>query len=419
MITTKEEEQAILGYMIYHSLDSPLITEQSFFYEKHKDLYKLIIALRKAGKVVHSVTIQDEIRHSKRKFAFKFMDVENLESGLIGTQFMQTHFNFHVRSLLKKNRQQDLLKTFQKATTYKATEDLWPAFKRLYEAWDSLELESGIIENFTIGSNAKDLEKFLKKKRSGDLMGHRIKSFPRLTSALMGFREIIVLSAKPKIGKSTFALQIESEIADLGVGIIHYDFENGRYNLMMREACRRFNIDYRKELLNDTWPGLDSMIKKVEDIKNFAIITERGLTIDKIRAHIFEMRNKTGNEDVLITIDSLQKLPMDNLRERRSSIDFWLRNFEELNEDPYLTILLISEVSRESQKPKESGDIEYTGHFLLRLENNQEENDIRGRGDFGTRDLWIEYARDTARAGPIRYQANFNYWKFAELDENI
>ena len=419
MITTLGDEKAILGYMIYRHLASPLITEDTFFYEKHRDLYRIIKELRKAGKVVDAVTIEEEMRG--KEVAFTITDILELDRGLLDGKFTETHFNAHVRSLLTKNRKQEILKTFQEATKLEKIEDPWPAFKRLYETWNTLESDIEPVEAFSLAANAEDLKEFIEKRRAGEFWGHRIKSFPRLTSALMGLREIIVLAAKPKIGKTTFVMQIESEIADLGVGVIHYDFENGRYNLMMREACRRFDVDYRTELLGDKWTGLDSMIEKIEEIKNLAIITDRGLTIDKIRAHIFDMRKATGNENVLITIDSLQKLPMENLRERRAAVDLWLRNFEELKaEDPYLTILLVSELSREGQKPKESGDIEYTGHFLLRLESNQTEEEVRKVGyDDNIRNLWIEYARDVATGDNIKYQADFNRWKFAEMKENF
>lgn len=421
MITTLGDEKAILGYMIYRHLDSSLITEQSFFYEKHRDLYKVIAKLRKAEKVVDCVTIEEEIRDREKEFAFTITDILDLDRGLLQGEYAEIHFNGHVSSLLKKNRKQEILETFQEATKLSEIEDPWPAFKKLYDAWNSLESDIEPVETFSMATNAEDLKEFIEKKRSGEFWGHRIKSFPRLTSALMGLREIVVLAAKPKIGKTTFVLQIESEIADLGAGVIHYDFENGRYNLMMRECCRRFDVDYRTELLNDTWEGFDSLAGKIQEIKNFAIITDRGLTIDKIRGHIFDMRKTTGNDNVLITIDSLQKLPMENLRERRAAVDLWLRNFEELKaEDPHLIILLVSELSREGQKPKESGDIEYTGHFLLRLESNQTEEEVRKVGyDDNIRKLWIEYARDVAIGNPIKYQADFSHWKFAEMKEDF
>ncbi len=421
MITTLGDEKAILGYMIECHLDSQLLSEQDFFYEKHQDLYRIIQKLRKAGKVVDSVTVQEELAGKEKEYCFTIKEMLELSEGLILGKYAEIHFNSHVRSLLKKNRKTELLKTFQEATRLEKIEDPWPAFKKLHDAWNSLELEAGTVETFSMAAHAEDFEEFLEKKRSGEFWGHRIKSFPRLTAALMGLREIIVLAAKPKIGKTTFVLQIESEISDLGAGVIHYDFENGRYNLMMRECCRRFDIDYRTELLNGDWPGLNPLIEKIRKIKNLTIITDRALTIDKIRGHIFSMRETTGNDNVLIAIDSLQKLPMENLRERRAAIDLWLRNFEELKaEDPYLTILLVSELSREGQKPKESGDIEYTGHFLLKLESNQTEKEVRKAGyDDNIRKLWIEYARDVATGNPIKYQADFSHWKFAEMKEDF
>lgn len=277
------------------------------------------------------------------------------------------------------------------------------------------------IEKFTISSWANSFIEYIEKRRANEIWGHKIKGFPRLTSALMGLREITILAAKPKIGKTTFILQIESGIADQGAGVIHYDFENGRYNLMARECCRRFDIEYKQELLNDLWLEFDSLREKLHRIENFAIVTDRQLTIDKIKKHILDMRRRTGNDNVLISIDSLQKLPMENLRERRAAVDIWLRNFEELKaEDPYLTILLVSELSREGQRPKESGDIEYTGHFLLRLESNQTEEGMRKAGyDDNIRKLWIEHARDVATGGNIKYQADFNHWKFAEMEEDF
>jgi len=418
MITTLGNERAVLGYMIYRHLDSSLLTEDSFFYEKHRDLYKVIKGLKKDRKVVDCVSIEDEMRG--KEYAFTISDILDLDRGLLQGDYAEIHFSSHVRSILNKNRKQDLLHAFQEATKLEKIEDPWPAFKALYESWNHLESNIEPIENYSLSANSGKLKEVIEKKRSGELWGLGIKSFPRLSKALMGIREIIVLAAKPKIGKTTFSLQIESDITDLGAGVIHYDFENGRYNLMMREACRRFNIDYRTELLNKDWTGLDSMIKKVEKIKNLAIITDRGLSIDKIRGHIFDMRKATGNENVLITIDSLQKLPMENLRERRAAVDSWLRSFEELKaEDPYLTILLISELSRDGQKPKESGDIEYTGHFLLRLENNLSEDEAQKLGfDDNIRKLKIEFARDVMAGDVIKYQADFSHWRFSELEEN-
>ncbi|MCK4825906.1 hypothetical protein KA005_59710, partial [bacterium] len=144
------------------------------------------------------------------------------------------------------------------------------------------------------------------------------------------------------------------------------------------------------------------------------IKTERSLEIEEIKSDILQVRQLAEKREVLIVIDSLQKLPMTDLKDRRAAIDRWLRDFEALKtNDPYLTIILISELSREKQQPKESGDIEYTGHFLLRLETNLSESEMK-KGDDHKRKIWLEYGRDVALKKPIPLRADFNHWEFKE-----
>ena len=167
MITTLGDEKAILGYMIYRHLDSQLTTEQSFFYEKHRDLYRVIVKLRKAGKVVDCVSIEEEIRDRENEFAFTITNVLDLDRGLLQDKYAEVHFNSHVRSLLIKNRKQEVLETFQEATKLEKIEDPWPAFKRLYEAWNSLESDIEPVEAFSMAANADKLKVVIEKRRSG------------------------------------------------------------------------------------------------------------------------------------------------------------------------------------------------------------------------------------------------------------
>ena len=140
------------------------------------------------------------------------------------------------------------------------------------------------------------------------------------------------------------------------------------------------------------------------------------MSIEKIKRDIDQLRKKNKVERVLIVIDSLQKLPLESLKDRRASIDDWLRKIEKLNaNDPDLVFLLISELSREGQKPKESGDIEYSAHFLLKLDTALTENEIERFGDDGIRELKIEYTRDVRSGIQIKYKVDFNFWRFEEL----
>jgi KaiC/GvpD/RAD55 family RecA-like ATPase len=271
----------------------------------------------------------------------------------------------------------------------------------------------------SIAEMAPEFIKFVKQKQSRELWGHKIKSLPALSNALMGIREITVLAAKPKVGKSTLADQIAEDIYSTGTPVIFVDLENGWNNLMARQFCRKNNVtltdlfskNFNEEILSAG--GRYSYSQR----KDFHILNDKRLTIEKIREFICQVKQSSGRDEVFLIIDSLQKLPMENLRERRAAVDMWLRGLEELNaEDPGLSILLISELSRDGNKPKESGDIEYTAHFFLELETGRSEKDLQTYGDDGTRELWIRAARDVEiPAGPLHYKADFQLWKFKEI----
>ncbi len=297
------------------------------------------------------------------------------------------------------------------------------ALRKVESAWkrvsrnDTSESVGEELAGNSFTANSEGFSDFLNKKRTGKLWGHNMSSFPQLTRAMMGLREITVLSAEAKVGKSTFVQQIASNVLDGGIPVLYYDFENGRYNLMARELCRRHRITFQ-DLFS---PKKDSVnVKDIlqhfdKDLFNrFYIIQNRSLTVDKLQKQVQDLEQTTGTAP-LIVIDSLQKLPMDNLRERRAAIDIWLRGFEAIKADaPDLSVILISELSRESKLPKESGDIEYTGFFIMNLEWTFSEKETIKRGDDGRRILRIQAARDVPVPSPINLRANFKNWEFHE-----
>jgi len=404
-------ERAILGYMITdNSLDSHLLSEKEFSSERNQLIYRAIRELKKNGEIIEPVTLAGLVG-SKVELTY----IVSLDDGLPLGRLTEAYFKNHVNQLILANKEHEIKELLSKAGT---EPNLIPQIEKILKDYTLEMIEP--IEGFTLASYADELQDFIRRKRAGELWGLRTKSFPRLDKALMGIREIIVLVANPKTGKSTLALQIASEIADEGAGVIYYDFENGRMNLMTRDLCRKYNIKYKDELFNNEFSEqqIEEITKTLKNQDNFAIITDRKLSVEKIRSQVFQMRKHTGQEHILIVVDSLQKLPMKDLRERRAAVDQWLRDFEELKaEDPYLTILLISELSRAGQ-PKESGDIEYTGHFLLKLKKNQEEEDIDRYGDDMVRILTLEYARDVQSGISIKYKTDFDYWKFEEPSES-
>lgn len=428
---TEHIEKAILGYMIESTpLDSRLLRVDHFTSDKHRTIYRVIQAIKAEGKNPDLVLLTQRLTDLGQLASGEKQGVEpsyltSLDQDIIRGPTAETHFKNYVNELITAYNQSQVEAVISNATKVPG---FLPEIKKILETHELESVEP--IETSTVAANVDNLERFIEKRRTGDFWGFNVTCFPRFTTAIMGLREIMVLIADEKIGKSMFVLQVANDIASQGYPVIYYDFENGRENLMARLACLRGKIRYNTELFQKVEEGnqLDINIRASlnslrHHLKNFAIITDRRLTIDRIRSQIYQMKQMTGQERILVIFDSLQKCPIKDLSDRRAAIDRWLRDFEELrSEDPDLTLLIVSEVSREKKLPKESGSIEYTAHFLLRMRRGQEPESPDGPEppDDGRRRLFLERARDVESSKPIAvYNALFEYWKLEEVAQKF
>jgi len=404
-----EVEKAVLFYMT-KGFDSSRLNENLFSGLNNQTIFRKIRELQKNGRSVDIVTLADSLS-AKIPAAV----ISGLGDGVIQGNFGETYFRDyvnHLERLMKERQVKAVIESIIKEP------DFLPVLKRVLPDYETEDVSADIAD-FSLAARAGELRSFIESKRGSRLWGHDLKSLPTLASVLMGLREIIVLAAKPKVGKSTLALQIASDVHGQGIPVIYFDFENGALNLMTRELCRKSRLTLGEIFSGegDQAAYVEGGILRLQEIIDFSIITDRKLTVEKIRGFVSQMKRASGRAETLIVIDSLQKLPMENLRERRAAVDLWLRGLEELKaEDPGLTVILISELSREGGKPKESGDIEYTGHFLLELKTNRTEEELKN-GDDGIRNLYINSARDVQiPGGPLRLEADFRYWTFREME---
>lgn len=422
-----EAEKAVLGNILMNnenlSAVLSIISPEAFYKEAHKKIVAKMATLINKGTPTDVVTLSEALQGDG--MLEEVGGVSYLSSLMDGVP-KSLNVEFYA-SIIKKKflfRQLILWSTNICISSYEQKEEadiiLDKAQASMVEFTDKCK-EVKKVEDFSISTRVDAIKEFISMKRKAEYLGLEITCFKKLTEALNGLREIIVIAALPKVGKTALALQIASDIAKQNYGVLYYDFESGAENLIIRELCRNQNISYQ-EIFKEENPGssvdcVEAGLNNLREYKNFIIKTERNLKIEEIKSDVLQVRQLAEKREVLIVIDSLQKLPMTDLKDRRAAIDRWLRDFEALKtNDPYLTIILISELSREKHQPKESGDIEYTGHFLLRLETNLSESEMK-KGDDHKRKIRLEYGRDVALKKPIPLRADFEHWEFKEEDD--
>jgi KaiC/GvpD/RAD55 family RecA-like ATPase len=274
----------------------------------------------------------------------------------------------------------------------------------------------------------RSLDRMLEREKGMDLLGLR-SGFGRLDQALNGIRGISIMGGQPKAGKSSFFMQISTDMARMKTPVIYYDFENGRQKIYTRTLCRISRLSDREIRLAK--PG-DEISKKLEKARQefsemlpyFRVVTDRKLNPDIMRRQIDFLQHETRKDFVLLVVDSLHKLPFRDLSERRTGIDEWLRHMEAIRDEQNASFLVVSELSRGdggtySGKPdlgsfKESGDIEYSADNAMILVPDWDPLDpITSKERNST--LWLVASRENSPGKIADYILEYPLWGFREV----
>jgi replicative DNA helicase len=253
--------------------------------------------------------------------------------------------------------------------------------------------------------------------------------FPRLDSALGGIHGINVIGGAPKVGKSTFLIQIASEMASKQIPVLYYDFENGRQKIYQRTLSRlaRLQTDQLREqrLPEEQKRNYEAACRKLQKMFFFwRVINDRKVTPELMRKHIDFIRHETRSEYTVVVVDSLHKLPFNEFAERRTGIDAWLRQMESIRDELQVSFLVISELSRGVagsylEEPhlgvfKGSGDIEYSADNAMVLHPSF----AKGRAPAGSagkgNTLYLVASREHSPGRVADYRLDFPYWGFTE-----
>ena len=252
--------------------------------------------------------------------------------------------------------------------------------------------------------------------------------FPLLDKSLGGIHGINVVGGAPKVGKSTFLIQIASEMALRKVPVLYYDFENGRQKIYQRTLSRLSQLSTSElkgskdtEEIKTRYETASANLSKMFDY--LRVINDRRATPELMRKHIDFIRHETGNEYTVVVIDSLHKLPFKDFSERRTGIDAWLRQLESIRDEMQVSFLVISELSRGGKgtyadEPhlgvfKGSGDIEYSADNAMVLSPSPTVSEIEI--DLPkTQRLWLVASREHSPGPVADYRVEYPHWGFSE-----
>jgi replicative DNA helicase len=203
----------------------------------------------------------------------------------------------------------------------------------------------------------------------------------RMTSGLQP-GDLIVLAARPSMGKSSLAINIAEHVAlHEGLPVAVFSMEMGASQLAIRIVGSIGRIDQNHlrtgRLTDDEWPRLTEAIEKLRNV-SLHIDETPGLTVSELRANARRLARQCGGKLGLVVVDYLQLMSVSSGmsdENRATAVGEISRGLKMLAKELQCPVIALSQLSRgvESRSDKrpimsdirESGAVEQDADVIM------------------------------------------------------
>jgi replicative DNA helicase len=399
-----EAEQGLLASCILDSGEVlPLCLErnlppEAFYVATHQIIYESIVSLYEKKTVVDEILLAEELSSKNQ------LEMVGGNSGI--NQIMdRIETTAHASYFLDIVRTKYLLRRLIRTSTH--------TVERCFEEQENLAefLQAVETEIFEIGMDksqdaSRDISQtidaavamvhsFLEGKGSMRGVSTGLKDLDGLTLGLQK-NNMIVLAARPSMGKTSLALNIADSVAlpkeGEGSPTIIFSLEMGHQDLGMRLLCARSRVSMgrlqdgfcsaeEKQLLASSAIELKKAPIVIDDSSNLTIMELRA----KARRIASRVQNHLGRPVGLIIVDYLQLLAGTNPSVgREQQISEISRGIKALAKELEVPVVVLSQLNRDMEKEKrkprlsdlrESGSIEQDADVVLLLSKPKDSED--------------------------------------------
>ncbi|PID83610.1 replicative DNA helicase [Candidatus Campbellbacteria bacterium] len=432
-----DAEKALLGSILVKS-DSiyeiiELVTPDAFYAEKHKIIYQAIVELFNKNEPIDLLTLSTIL---KNKGVLESVGGEEYLAELSVAVPSATNIEHYAKIVQDKSIKRKIIKAseniaqigFDEAEDTEVSVDL--AEKEIFDISQSV----GSSDFHSISDSIKDAYERLEKlqENEGKLRGVPT-GFASLDYKLSGFQpsDLIILAARPSVGKTSLALDFARKIAvENQKTIAFFSLEMSKEQLIDRLLSA--------EAMIDSWKLRTGNIKEQADIDAIkdaaARLDSAKIFIDdnsynnvlKMKSAARKLKRKHGLD--LIIVDYLQLMAPIKTGKNSSPVQEVTeisRGLKQLAKELDVPVIALSQLSRniehrgENSEPRladlrDSGSIEQDADVVMFIHRNKSEDDDKAR-ELETK-LIIEKHRNGA-TGVVNMYFNSDKTSFTELDE--
>jgi len=378
-----DAEEAVLGAMLLDREAAGKVLEildpECFYHERHETIFKTMLAMFERGVTIDLVTLSNELQ---RQGSLERVGGMRTLTDLSVRTVSAANVEHHARIVLERFLKRQLIAVASEIIsdsyddTTDALDEVDRAEQRIFEVAERRTRRSySDMKKLTKDAVEKIMEL---ADGSGDGITGVPSGFTKLDELLSGFQpsDLIIIAARPSMGKTAFALSVAREAARAGRAIGVFSLEMAAHQLVLRLISSDSGIGLqalRSGKLSSQ--QVQEIIRKVDDLMGAKIYIDdsAGLTPVEFRAKVRRMKVEHKIDMVVVDYLQLMHAPKAESREREiSTISHTLKAVaKELN----IPVIALSQLNRTleqraDKRPmlsdlRESGSIEQDADVVM------------------------------------------------------
>lgn len=395
-----EAERAVLGGIFLNADTLPdaqeYVTADDFYKKSHRLLFQAMTDLQDNGTAIDTVTVTDYLDNHNQ---LDDIGGAGYITDLVASTPIASNVVYYAKIVQQKSTLRKLISTAQSIAS------------RSYTEQDDVE---GLVED----AERQIMDVSENRNQAGfkqikDVLNQAMAQIDQLyqndqtiTGLPTGFRdldkittglhedEMIILAARPAVGKTAFALNIAQNVGtktDKSVAI--FSLEMGAEQLVNRMLCSEGSIDANHlrtgQLNEEEWQNLIIAMGSLSKAKIYMDDTP-GIRMAEIRAKCRRLAREQGDLGLII-IDYLQLIEGSGQENRQQEVSAVSRQLKKLAKELHVPVIALSQLSRgveqrQDKRPvlsdiRESGSIEQDADIVAFLYRDDYYRDAEGDDD--------------------------------------
>lgn len=431
-------EQSVLGSIlldpkkIVHAIDT--IQAEDFFDLKHQLIYKAMVQVHNDNLKIDFTSIMSKLEQTQN-----LAQVGGLEYIISLSEFVPsvTHFDSHVDLVVDASLKRQVIETTSQITLegHQTELDATEYIAKAEEMIFAISQKRKTSEFTHIAEVIKEVQQKIEenKNKTGGITGLRtgFANLDNLTSGLQP-EELIILAARPSMGKSAFALNLGINIAKRNKAgkayVAVFSLEMANDQLASRMLSNEADIDSYKlrsgNLDSKDWANLTVGKMALENM-NIVFDDSAAVGVSDIRAKCRKL-SQEGKLDFVI-IDYLQLIKGDSRSgNRQEEVAKISRSLKQMARELKIPVLALSQLSRavetrDDKRPvladlRESGSIEQDADIVMFLfrQDYYERDPDKKTGDV---DVSIAKNRQGRSGIDIHFKFDPAYSRFTAMED--